>query len=243
MRRFEKYIIWKIYKKKNYAYILCMKLVVCTKTRAYDNEQYIILYKIIYTHGIVHFSGLMRDCTVSEMSNIREGNGDTAFRCMRKERPSSVRWCCLIFFSLSMNQPRLYRRLIIAKQLKCFFSSFFISRIQSFDVRADRVQCRIMYRYTPSFNSHHITSPCRPPTVSHRSCTDNVGVKHDKSAGVVHQTPAVVIRQWSVRLRIPLANCAAWFVFCLYIDFRYRYVYSASKIMRQTNKNAYNELW
>jgi len=49
--------------KKNYAYILCMKLVVCTKTRADDNEQYIIFYNIIvHTHGIVHFPGLMRDC-------------------------------------------------------------------------------------------------------------------------------------------------------------------------------------
>lgn len=42
--------------KKNYAYILCMELVVCTKTRADDNEQYIIFYNITYTHGIVHFS-------------------------------------------------------------------------------------------------------------------------------------------------------------------------------------------
>lgn len=53
----------KIVCEKNYAYILCMKLVVCTKTRADDNEQYILFYNIIiHIHGIVYFSGLMRDC-------------------------------------------------------------------------------------------------------------------------------------------------------------------------------------
>lgn len=135
---------------------------------------------------------------------------------MREERPSSVRWRCLIFFPLSMNQPRLYRRLIIAKRLKRFFllfSSLVFNRLMF--AQPHTVHHNM---YTPSSNSRHITSPWSP-TVSYRRCTDNVGVKHGKSAGVVHQTPAVVGWQWLVRLQIPLADCAALFVLAFTVTF------------------------
>jgi len=153
-----------MYTKKIYAYILCMKLVVCTKTRADDNEQYIIFYNIIYTHGIVHFPGLMPQSpkwVISERAKWRCCVPTHAY----KERPSSVRWRCSIFFLYQWINRDFIVVVNYRETVETFFSAVFISRVQSFDVRATAYSAA---QHTTVITSHLLDCPRLPIDAARR---------------------------------------------------------------------------
>lgn len=179
------------------------------------------------------------------MSNIRERNDDAAFRRMRIMKGWSVFFDVVwffFFFALSMNQPTLYRRLIIAKRSKLFFSCFHPS-FQSFDVRATAYTVHhtiYIYIYIHTIvqqSSHQISLAAH--CLSYRRCADNVGVKHDKSAGVVHQTSVYSSGRCCYTNptsgHCVLQRSGLFFAFAVTFGTA---VYAASEIIRQTNTNA-----